>query len=302
MSLLICRKLVFPLAARSVTVVLLCLFGMTSYLRARAQLVRAPDGAAPSFEVATVRSSRADATGTNYHLSTSRFQAENAPLTALIRFAYDIKSDDQLPKDPRWIASERFDVDAKVNDAETEAMTKIPPDQKFLRFRLMLRSLLEDRFKLKVRTSMKELPVYALVVTKDGPKLNSLNLPSRDQTRRMPTLVGGSRGELKAGAVSMAMFSRWLSGREETENRVVIDATGLNGAFDFTLNWTPENRRALQPNGAGTGSGPVSTGSIDTPGLSLFTALQEQLGLKLESRKAPIEVLVIDHVEQPSPN
>jgi uncharacterized protein (TIGR03435 family) len=302
MSLLIRRKLAFLLAARWVAVALMFLPGMMNCFSAHGQLQQAAEGAAPSFEVATVRPSRAEAVGTNYHLSTSRFEAENAPLTALIRFAYDIKSDDQLPKDPSWIASERFDVDAKVDDAAAEAMNKLLPDQKFKQFRLMLRSLLEDRFKLKVSTQMKELPVYALVVTKNGPKLNPLNLPPETAARRMPTISGGSRGELKAGACSMEMFTRWISGNNDIGNRVVIDATGLKGVYDFALSWTPDNIHTAQTNAASAGQGPANAAADDTSKPSIFTALQEQLGLKLESRKAPVEVLVIDHVEQPSPN
>ncbi len=267
-----------------------------------AQPIHQEAGSSPSFEVATVRPSRAEATGTNYHLSTSRFQAENAPLTALIRFAYDIKSDDQLPKEPSWISSERFDVDAKADDAEVEAMTKLLPDQKFEQFRLMVRSLLEDRFKLKVSTQMKELPAYALVVAKGGPKLTPLNLPPAEAARKMPTMGGWSKGDMKAGACSMEMFTRWISGNNDIGNRVVIDATGLTGVYDFTLSWTPDNIRAAQLSAASAGQGPVSASVGDTSKPSIFTALQEQLGLKLESRKAPVQVLVIEHVEQPSPN
>lgn len=296
------RKNVFPFAARSAAAALLCFLVTMNCLRAHGQLLQAPDAAAPSFEVATVRPNHSDNALLNYHLSTARFQAENAPLTALIRFAYDIKSDDQLPKDPGWIASERFDVDAKVDDAAAEAMNKLLPDQKFLQFRLMLRSLLEERFKLKVSTQMKELPVYALVAAKGGPKLTPLNLPPETAARKMPTLAGGSRGELKAGACSMAMFTRWLSGSYDTGDRVVIDATGLAGVYDFTLSWTPENIHAAQLSAASSGQELANASTADASKPSLFTALQEQLGLKLESRKAPVEVLVIDHVEQPSPN
>ena len=185
---------------------------------------------------------------------------------------------------------------------QTEAMTKLPPDQKFLQFRLMVRSLLEDRFKLKVSTQMKELPVYALVVAKNGPKLTPLNLPPAEAARKMPTISGRSRGELKAGACSMEMFTRWISGNNDIGNRVVIDATGLKGVYDFTLSWTPENIHAAQVSAASAGQEPANASVGDTSKPSIFTALQEQIGLKLESRKAPVEVLVIDHVEQPSPN
>jgi uncharacterized protein (TIGR03435 family) len=291
-----------PGAAGLAAVALPLAFGTVLGVHVHAQLAHPADGPAPTFEVATIRPSRTAGALLNYHISTARFQAENAPLTALIRFAYDIKSDDQLPKEPGWIASEKFDIDTKVEDSEVEAMGKLPPDQKLEQYRLMVQSLLAERFKLRVSTRTKELPVYALVVAKNGPHLTPVNVSPEQQVRRMPTLTGGSRGELKAGAVSMAIFTGWLSGRPDTGNRVVIDATGLKGSYDFTLNWTPDDVHIAQFNGAGAGQGPANTSPPESSGLSIFTALQEQLGLKLKSRKAPVEVLVIDHVERPSPN
>ena len=120
--------------------------------------------------------------------------------------------------------------------------------------------------------------------------------------QHMPTLAGWSKRDLKAGAVSMAFFTEWLSGRSETGGRVVIDATGLKGSYDFTLNWTPDDTHVAQSSTTGAGQGPTNTSPPESTTLSFFTALQEQLGLKLESRKAPVEVLVIDHVERPSEN
>jgi uncharacterized protein (TIGR03435 family) len=265
-----------------------------------AQSLHATNAPVPAFEVAAIRPSRADGGFENYQLSNARFHVENAPLTALIRFAYDIRSDDQLPKEPAWIAHEKFDIDAKVDDSQVAAMESMLPDRKLGQYRLMVQSLLEDRFKLKVSRSMKELPVYALVVTKGGPKLTPASISPEAVKKRMPTLAGGSRGELKAVDVSMALFSEWLSGGLDTGNRVVIDATDLKGSYDFMLNWTPDRVHSAQAEGAGQGQ--ASSAQPDSAGLSLFTALREQLGLKLEARKAPVEVLVIDHVEHPSPN
>lgn len=277
-------------------------FGMMLGGRAHAQLTRATDERAPAFEVATVKPSRPDGGWMNLSVSPARFQAENAPLAALIRFAYDIKSDDQLPKDPAWIRSERFDIDAKVDDAEAAAMGKMSPEQKLGQLRLMTASLLADRFKLKVSTRTKELPVYALVVAKGGPHLTPTVAAADAHARRMPTLTGGSRGELKAGSVSMTLFSEWLSGRDETGNRVVMDATDLKGSYDFTLHWTREENRPAQNNAAAAGPAPANASLPDSSAPSFITALQEQLGLKLESRKAPVKVLAIDQVELPSPN
>ena len=267
---------------------------------AGAQLLHATDGTAPSFEVASIRPSRSDGGFVNYQISNARFHVENAPVAELIKFAYDIKTDDQLPKDPGWIRTEKFDVDAKVDDAAVAAMDKLPAPEKFERYRLMMRSLLGDRLKLKVSTQTKELPVYALVVAKDGPHLTEAKVSPEEQGRHMPTMAGGSRGALKADSVSMTMFTWWLSGRADTGDRVVIDETGLKGSYDFTLNFTPDSVHATE-GGAGS-AGQAGTSSADSPGPGLFTALEEQLGLKLESRRAPVEVLAIDHVERPSPN
>ena len=282
-------------------------WGMVLPAGAGAQLLHAADGTAPSFEVATIRPSRSDGGFENYQISNARFHVENAPLAELIKFAYDIKTDDQLPKDPGWIRSEKFDIDAKVDDADLATMDRLPPPEKFERYRSMMRSLLADRFKLKVDTQTKELSVYALVVAKDGPHLTEAKVTPEEQGRHMPTLAGGSRGALKAESVSMTMFTWWLSGRADTGDRVVIDATGLKGSYDFTLNWTPDSTHVADASGGAGGPGRASASVSDSSGPEssgpgFITALEEQLGLKLESRKAPVEVLAIDHVEHPSPN
>jgi uncharacterized protein (TIGR03435 family) len=256
----------------------------------------------PAFEVASIRPSKSDSDLHNFMISPTRFRVENSTMTELIRFAYNVKSDDQLPKEPRWIGSDRFDIDAKIPDAQAEATKNLLPDQKFEQYRLMVRSLLVDRFKLQVSRQMKELPVYALVVAKNGPKLTLVKGSLDPQVQHMPTLTGGSRGQLRAGAVSMALFTDWLSGRDDIGGRVVIDETGLMGSYDFTLNWTPDEQRSTMVNSVDASQGAAGGGAQESPVGSILTALQEQLGLKLESAKGPVEKLVIDHIEQPSEN
>jgi bla regulator protein BlaR1 len=292
------RRVLHGLAA----VTLIAVISMANSVLGNALSPHSTDAPAPSFEVSSVRPSRADGGFENYQLSSARFHVENAPLTALIRFAFDIRSDDQLPKEPAWITTEKFDIDAKVDDSDVEAMSKLLPVQKLERYRLMMQTLLGERFKLKVSTHMKELPVYALIVMKSGAKLTASNVSPEANARRVPILAGGSSGELQASSVSMALFTQWLSGREETDNRVVIDATGLKSGFDFTLHWTPDSTHMEQLNGAASAQGAGSAASQDATRLSILTALQEQLGLKLEPRRAPVEVLVIDHVERLSQN
>jgi uncharacterized protein (TIGR03435 family) len=302
MTKLSCSKYVSAGTAGVLAAVLPGAFGLLMTVRVEAQLPPPAVSPAPSFEVASIRPSQETGALTNYQLSNTLFHAESAPLTALIRLAYDIKSDDQLPREPGWIASEKFNIDARIDSAEAEAMSKMPPDKKFARVELMIRSLLEDRFRLRVSTQSKELSVFALVVAKGGPKIATSNVPPGFADHRTPTLAGGSRGDMKAVSVSMSLFAQWLSGSDDTGGRVVIDATGLTGAYDFALNWLPEHLRRAQLSGSGAGQVPTGVASTEVPGISLFTALQEQLGLKLESRKAPVAVLAIDHVERPSPN
>ncbi len=256
----------------------------------------------PAFEVAAIRPSKSDSDLHNFMISPTRFRVENGTVTALIRFAYNVKSDDQLPKEPRWIGSDRFDVDAKIADAQAEAIKNLLPDRRFEQYRLMVRSLLMDRFNLQVRSQVKDLPVYALVVAKNGPKLIPAKGSLDPQAQPMPTLSGGSRGQLRADAVSMALFTGWLSGRDDLGGRVVVDETGLTGSYDFALNWTPDKQGNAIVNPSGASQGAPSAGAQDAAGSSILTALQEQLGLKLESTRAKVEALVIDHIEKPSEN
>jgi uncharacterized protein (TIGR03435 family) len=170
-------------------------------------------------------------------------------------------------------------------------------DQKLEQYRLRVRTLLAERFNLKVTRQMKDLPVYALVLAKGGPKPALVPAPPDTLAQRTPTLGGFSSGQVKAGAVSMAVFADLLSGRPDVDGRPVVDATGLKGSFDFTLVFV---RSGAQPTPYDATSPRTTTApDADVP---LLTALEEQLGLKLEPRRAPVEVLVIDHVEPPTPN
>jgi uncharacterized protein (TIGR03435 family) len=257
-----------------------------------------PRGAAPSFEVATIKASRSDSAGTNFGIAPGRFNAENATVEELIKFAYNVKTNDGIEGEPKWTGSEKFDVNAKISDAEAETLQKLQPSQRIEQYRLMVRSLLAERCGLITSTQTKELPVYALVIAKDGPKLKVVE-PGKEHT---PFLWGGSKGKLNASSVSMALFADWISGNADLGGRAVIDQTELKGSFDFTLTWTRVESGTNAMSGPGTSQTPASVISTDQGEPPLFTALQEQLGLKLESRKGPVEVLAIDHVERPSPN
>jgi len=251
-----------------------------------AQLLLPGPGPKPAFEVATIKPSR-DTGATNYGVAEGRFNADNATVADLIRLAYDVKSDNQLENAPDWTNSRQFDVNAKIADADAVALEKLQPTERFDQYRMMVQALLADRFKLKVSTREKVLPVNAMVVAKNGSKLTA----TAPDKQHLPWMWGGSRGELHAASVSMDMFAGWLSGKADEGGRVVVNKTGLNGVYDFTLKWTPMGRASAESNASGEAAAP-----------SLLTALDEQLGLQLQPGKAPVEVLVIDHVEQPTPN
>jgi uncharacterized protein (TIGR03435 family) len=151
---------------------------------------------------------------------------------------------------------------------------------------LRIQALLADRFQLQLHRETKELPLYALVVDKNGPKLQE---PANGR-KEMDFETG--RGQLKARNIPMPYLTRYLS---RGLGRVVVDKTGLGGKYDFALTWDPEEIRVSAP--------PVDVPPpSDSNAPSIFTALEEQLGLKLESRRGPVDVLVIEHVERPSEN
>lgn len=260
------------------------LFAFDLSTTVRAQLLAARDQPLPSFEVATIRPSAPDdQRGESIQVAPMRFRIQNATVSELIQFAYDIVSDKQLLNEPRWAGVEKFDVDAKIDDAEATATKKLQPLQQMNRYRLMLQSLLKERLSLKVHAQTEQLFLSALEAAKGGPKLTPTLTP-----QDLPNLSGWAGGSVVGHAVTMSLFSQGLSGRDDVGGHIVADSTGLDGYYDFTLRWTPA-----------ASLGVTSREDIDTP---LSTALREQLGLKLTARRLPTPVLKIDQLEHPSAN
>ncbi|MGH9407667.1 MAG: TIGR03435 family protein [Terriglobia bacterium] len=277
--------------------------------------------AAPKFEVVSIKPDHSAAIKFSLGTTPGRFSA-TAVARMLIEFAYNLKSDDQIVGAPSWVNSEKFDINAKEEDAFAQKMRTMPFDQAGAQVRLMVRSMLADRFKLKVTQETKDLPVYALVVAKNGPKLTLSKLPppgpigANPPGPRAPRGVMMRRGAIHAIAVSTAFLTDVLSRQPELGGRVVVDETGLKGIYDFTLNWMPEFGRGPMGRGPGespgAGPGPAEAGNgsanagtdaaPDSSGPSIFTAVQQQLGLRLKPTKGPVPVLVIDHIEQPTPD
>jgi bla regulator protein blaR1 len=288
--------------------------GLPSTPRVHAQTpTPAPDAAATSFEVASVKANKGGSNGTGIGFQPGgRFRATNAPLKMLIGIAY--ASPQPLPVfqiagGDKWIESERFDIVAKAA-IDFKPGPNGPPPEMFL----MLQSLLAERFHLLVHRESKEQAVFALVLARSdgtlGPQLHQSATDCAALLAAMRARGGppappppGERppcgmrmfpGNLSGGSATMAQLTNVLA---RFVNRTVIDRTGLAGGFDVDLQWTPDQ----MPQGRGDPPpGAPALPPIDPNGPSLFTAVQEQLGLKLESTKAPVDILVIDHVERPT--
>ena len=269
-------------------------------------------GAKPEFEVATIKPNKVADDRRGLYMSRGKFTVTGMPIAEVIRFAYDLKSDAQLAGGPSWVNSNKLDIEAKESDAQVQAFAKIPSEQMVSQVRLMVQSLLADRFNLKIGHDTKELPVYALVVAKNGPKMTvteapSLNPPGagtpEDTPHKTPRSRTGiqmnGRGELEGMSTTTDLLADVLSRQQELGNRLVLDKTGLTDHYNWKLTWTPSNTEApMSADGTAAPGGPAADASAP----SLFTALQEQLGLKLEPQKAPVNVIVIDHIDPPSPN
>lgn len=236
--------------------------GALSFHRAHAQ----PDQE-PAFDVTSVKANRSGALpfgGAGDRFSNGQFRKTNSPLRALMRQAFQRLQDELIVGGPSWLDTDRWDIAGKTDSPNAPMLP-------------MVRTLLRDRFKLVTHHETRELPVYALVFARRDHRLG----PSMRSTSEPPNFrqgVGTLTGRMPIGIV--------LSTLSAAARRLVIDQTALTGIYEIELHWTPP---AL-PDG-------VTADVPDSP--SIFTAVQEQLGLSLESTKAPIDVLVIDRVEKP---
>lgn len=226
----------------------------------------------PSFEVATIKPA-APSTDGHTHInypSGDRFSASNITLIALMQWAYKMPAR-QIISGPSWLSSSRFDIQATIDANQIEHLDQ--QAQTELKQR-MVQSLFADRFHMKIHQETRTMPAYDLVVAKDGTKLQ----PSHANGKS----IGIGRSHFNGEGLPMTIIAEELS---QIAGRAIVNKTGLSGYYDFKLQWAPDD----------------ATGS-DSNLPSFFTALQEQLGLKLISTKEPIPVLVIDHLDQPTPN
>ena len=234
--------------------------------------------------------------------TTDGYRASYVTLQTMIVQAYGVRPY-QISGGPSWLMSDFYDVEAKMEPSVADALKTFGPDQLKLARQQMLRALLADRFALKVRSETKEGPVYFLVIGKNGSKMHdakpgaALQLLGPDGGGITGVIVLGGRGSgvnAVATSVNIAYLARYLS---QQLRRPVLDKTGLTGIYDFTLDFVADLGQAPSPSSADDNMLPA-----DPSGASIFTAVQQQLGLKLEPGRGPVETLVIDHVERPSEN
>lgn len=236
----------------------------------------------PVFEVATVKLSRPDTTGRGGgrggRLQGGKLSMTNMTLMDLVTLVYDVHSH-QVIGAPAWATSGKFDITAK---AEGEGQ----PNQEQLK--IMVSKLLADRFHWTIHKERKELPVYSLSVAKGGVKISK-----NDGTNPTTGIIFRGPGSVLFNNVTMAEFCRML--QSSVLDRPVIDQTAVDGKYDFSLVWTPDQLTpaATNPNALAPGDNPLP---------DVYTAIQQQLGLKIDATKMRVEVLVVDKVEKPSDN
>ncbi len=260
-------------------------------------LYGAPQEAQPTFDVASIKR---DVSGEPGGLFTCvpTCHLEKMTLKDVVILAYRLR-DFQITGGPDWIDSDRYDIDARAEGSPSFSQEFVA-----LQYR-RLQTLLRDRFNLTINRETKELPVYELTVAKGGPKLQQPKCVQREPgdftvaPGKYCGLMMGSMasGRLQASGATLAFLANFLS---STLRRTVVDKTGITGEFDFQLTFTPDTPAVPSPDASGPRPTDCATAAELRP--YIFAAMREQLGLKLESTKGPVEILVIDHVERPSDN
>lgn len=236
-----------------------------------------PAAKALSYEVISITPNKSAEQSSSWRNTPNGVVLTNAPLSWIVRTAFNIITDDQLSGLPGWVDSDHYDVQAKTDDETTAAWKKMSRSERAQQYSLLLQSLLVERCQLKFHRETRQLPVYELVIAKGGLKIKEP--AATDQGSRIMTGTGQFTGQ----SVTIESLVSNLSGEV---GRYTIDKTGLGDKkFDITLKWTPDEQRGTAE------AGP-----------SIFTAVEEQLGLKLVSSKGPVEVVVIDRMEKPEAN
>jgi uncharacterized protein (TIGR03435 family) len=294
-----------PLSAVTlITLVAFLAAGLMPASSARAQSqTQATSATAPTleYEVATIKPNKSDIAPAAM-VTDDGLDMRNVPLGVLLGIAFGMSAD-RITGTPDWI-NDRYDISAKMDPSVGDALKKMNPlDRRSARQRMM-QALLIDRFKIVYHRDTKELPVFLMVVAKGGPKLQEGKPAdaSPEGVGGTGTLQFGQGGLITYKAMPLSSLTQILSLQV---GRAVLDKTGLTGRYDFTWQFNQgaaSGGRGAQPPAGGPAGGANPAASADSEPPSIFTVLQEELGLKLDSGKGPVEIIVIDHIERPSGN
>jgi len=261
------------------------------------------------YEIVSIKPNKSGSAIPGGRPSDDGIEVTNFPLVFLINGSFGV-GNDRIFGLPSWVSTDRFDISAKMDTSVADALKKLSADDRRAAQQHMLQSLFVDRCKLTFHREMRELPTMTLVVGKNGPKFKEskpgdapeggIKVP--DGKGGTGTMLIGDKGLMTFRGLPITFLLGILG---QQLGRTVVDKTGLTGKYDYSWQFVPSAAQIRQFGGAPAdgGSGGVSSGiPADPDGTDLFTAVQEQLGLKLESGKGPVEVIVIDHIEKPSDN
>jgi uncharacterized protein (TIGR03435 family) len=282
---------------------------LLAVLVSAAATAQVPPGPLPAFDVVSIKLHQDEGIskmGIWFNATPDGLSFKGGSLDMLLRLAFDVPRD-RLLNEPEWARSSRFDIDAKVAPEDAPSLQSLTRQQRWA----MLIPALEDRCHLKFHSEKRELQVYTLVVAKGGAKLKEANPADSDasspastdpaQQAQLPAMWISSKGmNIKAHDATIESLIQMLS---QQLGITIVDNTGLTGKYDYKLSWMPDEDSRHLMGLPIPGPPPGAGGQSQQPtGPSIFAALQEQLGLKAEARKAPVDVVVIDHIEPPSPN
>lgn len=243
---------------------------------------------APRFDVISVRPNKGADSISRVRLDADGLAAENVTVHMLLMESYQL-NEDQLVGEPPWAKTNRFDIQAKIAGPDVARLAKLSTRDR----RSMFRQVLTEQFHLTTHIETKQLPVYVVTVAKAGPKFKQhVPDPAHPERENGSGWFNWSRGKLVAKGPTMSYFLYALS---LELRRTFVDKTGLRGRYDFSLEWTPDD---MAVSSQGNSDGSQSAADDSAP--SIFTAIQEQLGLKLESAKGPVQVMVIDKITRPT--
>lgn len=286
-----------PPRARNTLLPMIALLLTAPILHAQTFPINLPDAGAkddpsiklPSYDVASVKENKSGNGMMRIMSKPDGFSCTNISLKNLISDAYSIRQD-LISGGPGWAESTGFDVEAKVAGEDMDAFKKLTPHQR----NALLKALLEDRFKLKLHNETKTLTLYELVIAKGGSKLKpgtemppNADAPKLPEGKKLGGMMSMGPGFFKGQNLTTAAIANQLS---NILHYTVTDKTGLTGNYDLELKWTPDDAH------------PPAGDAPSDAAISIFTAVQEQLGLKLQATKGPVETLVIDQAEMPTAN